>query len=43
MNCFSDDSDVDRVCRIIVYAIDASDINNVIVEQVGRLPLERSN
>lgn len=35
-------NDVDRVCRIIVYAIDASDINNVIVEQVGRLPLERN-
>lgn len=35
-------SDIDRSCRIVVYAIDASNIENVTIEKIGRLPLERS-
>lgn len=38
----SQSSDIDRSCRLVVYAIDASDIGNVMIEKVGRLPLERS-
>jgi hypothetical protein len=38
----SQSSDIDRSCRLVVYAIDASDIDNVMIEKVGRLPLERS-
>lgn len=35
-------SDIDRSCRIVIYEIDASNIDNVTIDKVGRLPLERS-
>ncbi|CAO3681959.1 unnamed protein product [Umbelopsis ramanniana] len=33
--------DVEMVCRIVVYAIDTSDPENMTIERCGRLPLER--
>lgn len=35
-------SDIDRVCRIIVYSIDASNPLKASIKLVGRLPLDRS-
>lgn len=36
-------SDIDRTCRIAVYSINATDPENVLIDRVGRLPLERGN
>jgi hypothetical protein len=36
-------SDVEMVCRLVVYAIDTSDPENMTIERCGRLPLERGN
>ncbi|KAI9259708.1 mono-functional DNA-alkylating methyl methanesulfonate N-term-domain-containing protein [Helicostylum pulchrum] len=35
-------NDIDRSCRIVIYEIDASNIDNVTIDKVGRLPLERN-
>jgi hypothetical protein len=35
-------NDTERLCKLVVYAINASDMDNVIVERLGRLPLEKS-
>jgi hypothetical protein len=36
-------SDVELVCRLVVYAIDTSNSDNMTIERYGRLPLERGN
>lgn len=36
-------SDVEMVCRLVIYAIDTSDPENMTIERCGRLPLERGN
>ncbi|KAG1041169.1 hypothetical protein G6F43_012146 [Rhizopus delemar] len=33
-------NDVEKLCRVIVYFIDASDIQKIRIERIGRLPLE---
>ncbi|KAI8140545.1 hypothetical protein BJV82DRAFT_645760 [Fennellomyces sp. T-0311] len=35
-------SDVDHQCRTIVYAVDASNPDDVLIERIGRLPLDTS-
>ncbi|KAI7907513.1 mono-functional DNA-alkylating methyl methanesulfonate N-term-domain-containing protein [Cokeromyces recurvatus] len=35
-------NDVERLCRLILYAIDASDTQNVTIEKISRLPLEKN-
>jgi hypothetical protein len=35
-------SDIERLCRLVIYSIDASDVENVTIEKIGRLPLEKS-
>ena len=35
-------SDVDHQCRTIVYSIDASNAEDVLIERIGRLPLDTS-
>ncbi|KAI8381451.1 uncharacterized protein BYT42DRAFT_634697 [Radiomyces spectabilis] len=35
-------NDIERLCRVIVYIIDASNPDDVIVRRIGRLPLERN-
>ncbi|KAI8984376.1 mono-functional DNA-alkylating methyl methanesulfonate N-term-domain-containing protein [Mycotypha africana] len=34
-------NDVERLCRLVLYAIDASDTNNITIEKISRLPLEK--
>ncbi|KAG0749099.1 hypothetical protein G6F57_004890 [Rhizopus arrhizus] len=33
-------NDVEKLCRVVVYFIDASDIQKIRIERIGRLPLE---
>ncbi|KAI7861016.1 hypothetical protein BDC45DRAFT_429838, partial [Circinella umbellata] len=35
-------SDVDHQCRTIVYSIDASNAQDILIERIGRLPLDTS-
>ncbi|GAN02173.1 hypothetical protein MAM1_0018d01614 [Mucor ambiguus] len=35
-------SDVERLCRLVLYSIDASDMKNVTIEKISRLPLEKN-
>ncbi|CEP08235.1 hypothetical protein [Parasitella parasitica] len=35
-------NDVERLCRLVLYLIDASDIKNVTIEKISRLPLEKN-
>ncbi|KAI8072256.1 mono-functional DNA-alkylating methyl methanesulfonate N-term-domain-containing protein [Gilbertella persicaria] len=35
-------NDVERLCRLVIYAIDASDPQHVIIDKVSRLPLEKN-
>ncbi|KAI9020965.1 mono-functional DNA-alkylating methyl methanesulfonate N-term-domain-containing protein [Phycomyces nitens] len=35
-------NDIDRICRMVVFAIDVSDPLNVTTERIGRLPLDRN-
>ncbi|KAG1176243.1 hypothetical protein G6F70_003534 [Rhizopus microsporus] len=33
-------NDVEKICRLVLYAINASNLQNVTMERIGRLPLE---
>ncbi|KAI9473854.1 MAG: mono-functional DNA-alkylating methyl methanesulfonate N-term-domain-containing protein [Benjaminiella poitrasii] len=35
-------NDIERLCRLVLYAIDASDTQNVTIEKISRLPLEKN-
>lgn len=35
------DSEVDKVCRLVIYAIDATNPFDIKAERIGRLPLEK--
>ncbi|KAL7315026.1 hypothetical protein PS15m_006533 [Mucor circinelloides] len=35
-------NDVERLCRLVLYSIDASDMKNVTIEKISRLPLEKN-
>ncbi|KAI8645918.1 mono-functional DNA-alkylating methyl methanesulfonate N-term-domain-containing protein [Parasitella parasitica] len=35
-------NDVERLCRLVLYLIDASDMENITIEKISRLPLERN-
>ncbi|KAI9250545.1 mono-functional DNA-alkylating methyl methanesulfonate N-term-domain-containing protein [Phascolomyces articulosus] len=35
-------SDVDHQCRTIVYSVDASNADDILIERIGRLPLDTS-
>ncbi|CAO3622874.1 unnamed protein product [Mucor fragilis] len=35
-------NDVERICRLVLYSIDASDMKNVTIEKISRLPLEKN-
>lgn len=36
-------SDIERLCRLVIYEINASNLEDVTIEKIGRLPLEKSN
>ncbi|KAI8890130.1 hypothetical protein K501DRAFT_311983 [Backusella circina FSU 941] len=35
-------NDTEKLCKLVVYAINANDMDNVTVERIGRLPLEKN-